>query len=119
TVHVPVTVGIARTKTLAKLVSDNAKPFGALALLDPDAERALLDQLPVTAVSGIADRRAARLTPHGITTCLDLAFAEKRLVRMLLTATGEALWWELNGDPILSLYTKADFPQHLGVTSAG
>src|SRR5436309_3505488 len=37
TVGVPVTVGIARTKTLAKLISDTAKPFGALAVLDPRA----------------------------------------------------------------------------------
>jgi len=37
-----VPVGIARTRTLAKLVADTAKPFGALALLDPGAERALL-----------------------------------------------------------------------------
>ena len=35
----PVTVGIARTRTLAKLISDTAKPFGALAVLDRDAER--------------------------------------------------------------------------------
>jgi nucleotidyltransferase/DNA polymerase involved in DNA repair len=59
-VGVPVTVGIARTKTLAKLISDAAKPFGALPLLDPDAERALLDSLSVTEVSGIATRG-----PHG------------------------------------------------------
>jgi nucleotidyltransferase/DNA polymerase involved in DNA repair len=65
-VGVPVTVGIARTRTLAKLVSDTAKPFGALALTDPDAERALLDRLPVTEVCGIAERRAARLAPHGL-----------------------------------------------------
>ncbi|MGH7223499.1 MAG: DNA polymerase Y family protein, partial [Gemmataceae bacterium] len=96
-VGVPATVGIARTKTLAKLVSDTAKPFGALALLDRDAERALLERLPVTEVSGIADRRAARLAPHGIATCLDLALADRRLVRRLLTITGEALWYELNG----------------------
>ena len=34
----PVTVGIARTRTLAKLISDAAKPFGALAVLDREAE---------------------------------------------------------------------------------
>ena len=33
-VRVPVTVGIARTRTLAKLISDTAKPFGAMAILD-------------------------------------------------------------------------------------
>jgi nucleotidyltransferase/DNA polymerase involved in DNA repair len=117
TVHVPVTVGIARTRTLAKLVSDTAKPFGALALTDLDAERALLDRLPVTEVSGIAERRAARLEPYGIHTCLDLAFADRLLVRRLLTRTGEALWYELNGDPVLPLHTER--PPHKMLSRGG
>ena len=116
-VGVPATVGIARTKTLAKLVSDTAKPFGALALLDTDAERVLLERLPVTEVSGIAERRAARLAPHGITTCLDLALADRRLVRWLLTVTGEALWYELNGDPVLPFYTER--PPHKILSRGG
>ncbi len=88
-VGVPVTVGIARTRTLAKLISDSAKPFGALAVLDRAAEEALLADRPVTEITGIAGRRAARLLPWGITTCLDLARADRRLVRSLLTASGE------------------------------
>jgi DNA polymerase V len=116
-VGVPVTVGIARTKTLAKLVSDTAKPFGALALLDADAERALLERLPVTEVSGIAARRAARLAPHGISTCLDLALADRRLVRSLLTVTGEALWYELNGEAVLPFYTER--PPHKMLSRGG
>jgi nucleotidyltransferase/DNA polymerase involved in DNA repair len=117
TVHVPVTVGIARTKTLAKLVSDTAKPFGALALTDPGDERALLERTPVTEVSGIAARRAARLGPHGITTCLDLARADRVFVRKLLTATGEAIWWELNGDPVLPILTNR--PPHKVLSRGG
>jgi nucleotidyltransferase/DNA polymerase involved in DNA repair len=106
-VGVPVTVGIGRTRTVAKLIADTAKPFGALALTDPDGERALLARLPVTEISGIAARRAARLAPYGITTCLDLAQAKRLLVRYLLTRAGEALWYELNGDPVLPLHTTA------------
>jgi nucleotidyltransferase/DNA polymerase involved in DNA repair len=102
-VGVPVTVGIARTKTLAKLLAEAGKPFGAAALLDPDAVWALLDQLPVTAISGIAARRAARLAPLGVVTCLDYALADRRVIRDLLTITGERLWWELNGEPALPL----------------
>ncbi|HTU90973.1 MAG TPA: nucleotidyltransferase [Gemmataceae bacterium] len=116
-VGVPATVGIARTKTLAKLVSDTAKPFGALALLDSGAERALLERLPVTEVSGIAARRAARLAPHGIHTCLDLALADRRLVRQLLTISGEALWYELNGEPVLPFYTER--PPHKILSRGG
>ena len=54
----------------------------------------------MTEITGIAGRRAARLMPWGIRTCLDLARADRRLVRSLLTATGETLWWELNGEPV-------------------
>ena len=53
---VPVTVGIARTRTLAKLISDAAKPDGALAVLDRESEEELLADRPVTEITGIAGR---------------------------------------------------------------
>jgi DNA polymerase V len=105
-VKVPVTVGIARSKTLAKLISDSAKPFGALAVLDREAELKLLASQPVTEISGIAGRRAATLQTWSIQTCLELANADRRLIRQLLTATGEAYWYELNGDSVLPIYPK-------------
>jgi nucleotidyltransferase/DNA polymerase involved in DNA repair len=112
-VRVPVTVGIARSRTLAKLISDTAKPFGARAVLDRDAEEALLASLPVTEVTGIAGRRERRLSPWGIRSCLDLANADRRLVRGLLTATGEALWWELRGEAVLPLHPDRPLPKVL------
>ena len=116
-VGVPATVGIARSRTLAKLISDTAKPFGALAVLDPEAERHLLAQHSVTDIAGIADRRAARLAPHGIQTCLDLALANRKLVRSLLTSAGEAIWWELNGEPIQAL--RVNRPRHKMLSRGG
>ena len=116
-VRVPVTVGIARTRTLAKLISDSAKPFGAWAVLDPEAEAKLLADRPVTEITGIAGRRAARLAPWGIRTCLDLARADRRLVRALLTASGEALWWELNGDPVQPIHPQR--PLHKALSRGG
>ena len=116
-VGVPVTVGVARSKALAKLVSDTAKPFGALALTDPDAERALLGRLPVTDITGIASRRAARLEALGVRTCLDFALADRRRVRKLLTVVGEVLWWELNGQPVQPLHT--DRPPHKALSRGG
>jgi nucleotidyltransferase/DNA polymerase involved in DNA repair len=102
--RVPVTVGIARTRTLAKLISDTAKPFGASAIVDPMAERELLKNLSVTEVTGIAGRRERLLAAWNIRTCLDLVNADRRLIREVLTATGEALWWELRGDSVLPLH---------------
>ena len=116
-IGVPVTVGIARTRTLAKLISDAAKPFGALAVIDREAEEKLLAGRPVTEITGIAGRRAARLAPWGITTCLDLARADRRQVRSLLTATGEALWWELNGDAVQAIHTRR--PAHKVLSRGG
>ena len=111
---VPVTIGIARSRTLAKLISDAAKPNGAL---DEAAEAALLAGRPVTEITGLAGRRQRRLAPWGIRTCLDLARADRRLVRSLLTATGEALWWELRGEPVLPLHPSR--PRHKVISRGG
>ena len=117
TAHVPATVGIARTKTLAKLISDSAKPFGARAVMDAASEAELMARLPVTEIAGIAGRREKRLLPWGIRTCLDMARADRRMIRELLTASGEALWWELNGEPVLPLYP--DRPAHKALSRGG
>ena len=95
----PVTIGIARTRTLAKLFATRPSRSGPSPSSTRDHERELLAQLPVTEISGIAGRRAARLAPYGIRTCLDLADADGRLVKKLLTKTGHELWLELNGTP--------------------
>jgi nucleotidyltransferase/DNA polymerase involved in DNA repair len=116
-VGVPVTVGIARSRTLAKLISDAAKPDGALAVLDRAAEEQLLADRPVTEITGVAGRRAARLVPWGIQTCLDLAQADRRLVRSLLTAAGEALWWELNGEAVQPIHIQR--PVHKALSRGG
>lgn len=113
-VRVPVTVGIARTRTLAKLLSDTAKPFGARAILDPDAERVMLARTPVMDVCGIGAGRAARLAPFGLLTALDLAQAKRTFIRELLTIVGEGLWYELNGEPVFPLHTQRPLHKMLG-----
>ena len=117
TVRLPVTIGVARTRTLAKLFSDTAKPFGSRAVLGVDAERAALAKLPVTEISGIASRRALRLEPYRILTCLDLADADRLLVRRVLTRTGEMIWYELNGQPVQAINTRR--PAHQAISRGG
>jgi DNA polymerase V len=116
-VGVPVTVGIARTRTLAKLISDSAKPFGALAVLDRDAAFSFLSQRSVTDISGIAARRARRLEPHGILTALDFALADRKLIREQLTIVGEQLWWELRGESVLPI--QSERPAHKMLSRGG
>ena len=116
-VGVPVTIGVARTKTLAKLASDTAKPFGALALIGREAEEKLLAARPVSDITGIAARSAAKLVPHGIRTCLDFARARPSIIRSVLTVTGERLCYELNGERCLPLLTSR--PPHKNIARGG
>jgi nucleotidyltransferase/DNA polymerase involved in DNA repair len=59
-----VTIGIAPTKTLAKLVSDTSKPFGCAVVVGADERQRLLASLPVDAITGIARRRSETLSAH-------------------------------------------------------
>jgi DNA polymerase V len=104
-VGVPVTIGIARTKTLAKLVSDTAKPFGALALVGEQAERTLLANRSASDITGVGHRSATKLANYGIVTCLDFASAQPALIRRLLTVVGEKLCYELRGERTMPIQT--------------
>lgn len=105
-VGVPVSIGIAPTKTLAKLISDSSKPYGCGVLLDDDQRAKLLHDMPVNEVCGIANRSSKKLALYGIQTCEQFAAADRRLIRRLLTKTGECLWWELNGTSVLPVQTR-------------
>lgn len=116
-VGVPVSVGIAPTKTLAKLISDSVKPFGYGAITNDSERRKLLEGLPVTEITGIARRSGKKLARHGILTCDQLAAADRAFVRWLLTKKGEDLWWELNGTPVLPVEIAR--PVHKFVSRGG
>jgi DNA polymerase-4 len=75
-VGIPVTVGIARTKFLAKVASAVAKPDGLL-LVPPERERAFLHPLPVERIWGVGPATAERLHSRGIVTVGQLAAASE------------------------------------------
>jgi DNA polymerase-4 len=90
-VGLPVTVGIARTKFLAKVASAVAKPDGLL-LVEPDAELAFLHPLPVQRLWGVGAVTAAKLNGCGITTVAQVAELDERtLVGILGRAGGRHL----------------------------
>jgi DNA polymerase IV len=87
-VGLPVTVGVARTKFLAKVASGVAKPDGLL-LVPPDGELAFLHPLPVERLWGVGAVTAIKLREGGITTVEQVArLGEATLVRMLGRAFG-------------------------------
>jgi DNA polymerase-4 len=90
-VGLPISVGVARTKFLAKVASGVAKPDGLL-FVPPDRELAFLHPLPVERLWGVGDVTARKLHALGITTVGDVArLEETTLVSMLGRATGRQL----------------------------
>ena len=90
-VGLPITVGVARTKFLAKVASGVAKPDGLLVVL-PDTELAFLHPLAVERLWGVGEKTAAKLHAHGITSVGQVAqLSEATLVEILGQAAGRHL----------------------------
>ncbi len=90
-VGIAVTVGIARTKFLAKVASAVAKPDGLL-LVPPDGELEFLHPLPVERLWGVGPVTAAKLHERDITTVAQVAaLSEAALVGILGSASGRHL----------------------------
>jgi DNA polymerase-4 len=96
----PISIGVARTKHLAKIASQVAKPDG-LVVVDPDTELEFLHDLPVALMWGVGPATEARLAKVGVTTIGQLAESSPESVERLLGhAVGRkltALAW--NRDP--------------------
>jgi len=90
-VGLPISVGVARTKFLAKVASGVAKPDGLL-VVPPDRELAFLHPLPVEQLWGVGVVTSGKLRREGITTVAQVAkLGEGTLVRMLGMASGRQL----------------------------
>jgi DNA polymerase IV len=90
-VGLPITVGVARTKFLAKVASGVAKPDGLL-VVPPEAELAFLHPLPVERLWGVGAVTAKKLHDRGIRTVGQVAeLAEPTLVSLLGRASGRHL----------------------------
>ena len=82
-VGLPISVGAARTKHLAKIASQVAKPDG-LVVVQPGSERAFLDPLPVALIWGVGPVNRQRLADRGIRTIGDLARTPSSAVERIL-----------------------------------
>ena len=104
---IPVTVGFAPSKTLAKLVTDECKhtgkSVGVLAEGDRETAEKLLHETPVRELWGVGRRQAAKLYTAGIYTAADFAARDLVWIRKQLGINGEKMWRELNGEHCIEL----------------
>ena len=108
----PVSIGVGPTKTLAKMASDTAKPFGIYEV----PRRAIdqyLDSCALSEVPGFGDNTVALLEKAGVKKITDfLSFSEER-VRSLMMKPGVYLWHELSGTPAMPLVLENVLPKSI------
>ncbi|MGX1982827.1 DNA polymerase-4 [Thermolongibacillus altinsuensis] len=96
TLKIPVSIGIAPNKFLAKMASDLKKPLGITILRKRDVPK-ILWPLPVQAMHGIGEKTAKKLKSIGVFTIGELAKTEKGVLKDLLGITGVYLQERANG----------------------
>ncbi|PIJ50954.1 DNA polymerase V subunit UmuC [Erwinia sp. OLTSP20] len=110
-------VGIAQTKTLAKLANYVAKQRpdsgGVVGLSDDSQRRPLLARVPVAAVWGVGKRIAKRLNDMGIDSALALAESSSWVIRKHFNVVLERTARELRGEPCLALEEFASSRQQI------
>lgn len=107
---IPVCVGFASTRVLAKVANQAAKNHptykqqGVCKLTaESEATKALLKQLPVTELWGVARRTGERLRVMGIETAWDLREADPKRIRGRFSVVQERIVWELRGQSAIQL----------------
>lgn len=104
---IPVSVGLAPTKTLAKLASRFAKKhkgYRGCCLIDTqEKRRKALELTNLRDVWGIGRKSAAKLEQMGLHTAWQFARSGQKQIRKLMGVGGEETWRELNGESVLGL----------------
>jgi len=116
-VGITVSVGIANTRTLAKIASESNKPDGTTVVPGRRAERFLAD-IGVIDIPGIGMSRQAVLHKFDIRTAADFIHADESLIHRLLGRHGMVLRQELRGQPVLPLQLKAPLPKSVARTAS-
>lgn len=104
---IPISLGVAPTRTLAKMASKFAKRYKGYegcCLIDTDEKREkALRLFPVADVWGVGWRGAKKLDYHGVRTAWDLACKSEAWVQRMMHVTGVRTWLELNGQSCISV----------------
>ena len=109
-VGIPVSIGVAPTKTLAKVASHFAKKYKGykgVCMMDTDPKRVKALQLtPIDDVWGVGRRLAPKMLEWGVNTAYDFTQRPKEWVRERLGVNGLRTWEELRGRPCIDEETS-------------
>jgi len=116
-IGVPVSIGIAPTKTLCKVASHYAKHYAGyrgVCVIDNDEKRIkALGAFPIDEVWGIGRHSVGKLLANGVKTALDFANKPPLFARKLMHQPGLNTWRELNGEDCISV---RELPEKQSIT---
>lgn len=119
-VSIPVSVGIAPTKTLAKIASKLCKQYpklrGGCYMHRPQDIEKVLRRFPVGDVWGIGRRSAPKLKARGVNTAYDFIQLPEAVVRNMFGITGVRTWKELQGFPCIGFENGFEAKQSICVS---
>ena len=117
---IPVSVGVAPTKTLAKIASSLCKQYpklrGGCYMHRPEDIEKVLRKLPVEKVWGIGRRSVAKLHSIGVKTAWEYAQLPENAVRKMFALPGVRTWRELKGIPCIEFEDNFDAKQSICVS---
>ena len=117
---IPVSVGIAPTKTLAKIASKLCKQYpklrGGCYMHRPQDIEKVLRKFPIEDVWGIGRRTALKLKARGVNTAYEFTQMPEGVVRMILGIGGVRTWKELRGIPCLEFEDGFEAKQSICVS---
>lgn len=103
---IPVSIGLAETKTLGKIASHFAKKYqgyrGVCAIDSEEKIRKALKLTPIDDVWGIGRRYAPKMLGWGVKTALDFIERPEKWVRGKMSIVGVRTWYELQGKPLIA-----------------
>ena len=116
-IGVPVSIGIASSKTLCKVASHYAKRYpgyhGVCVIANEEQRTKALSLYPIDEVWGIGRQSTAKLRQAGIETALDFANHSEVFAQNLLHKPGWMTWRELNGDDCIDVH---ELPEKQSIT---
>lgn len=105
---IPVSIGIAKTRTLCKAAVFFAKKGSGVCVIEQDAQDEFLQKLPIEEVWGIGKKLAERLRKMSIHTAFDFIQLPDALLKKELSVGGLRIAFELRGVPSFTLFEGRD-----------
>lgn len=116
--HIPVSIGLSTTKTLAKLASDKAKNAGGVFAIGSAERNKILTQTLIADVSGVGRKLLLKMREECIFTALDFVMRPDYWVKARFGTHGADLKAELSGIPLFKVKPDDKAPLSIQQTSA-